>query len=70
MLRRAFWFIIAALLAAIAGQSELLGTAGLWAWRACYVAGGFALLSLLLSLFEEVPEAGTADTQLRANERG
>ncbi len=70
MLTRAFWFMVAGLLAALVGWSELLGTAGLWAWRACYVAGGFALFSLLLSLFEEVPEADTANTRLRTDERG
>jgi uncharacterized membrane protein YtjA (UPF0391 family) len=56
MLRRAFWFAVLALLAAVLGWSGWLGTKpSSWALHVFCVALGGVLLSLLFSLFEELP---------------
>ncbi len=60
MLRRAFAFVIIALLAALVAQSGWLEPKQSWAWGVCYAALGWAVLSLMFSLFEdaEVEEPG------------
>lgn len=56
MLRRAFFFVVIALLAALVARSGWIDPKQSWAWGVCYAALSWAGVSLLLSLFEEVQE--------------